>query len=187
MRRRECITLLARGAAALSLLSTSKLSAQQPRRISVVMNGLPTDRVLQASAASFEQALRALGWTNGQNLHIDYRWYSGNVERARTDVGDLVALGPDILVTTSSTVLVAAMQATQSIPIVFTAVTDPVTQGFVQNLARPGGNVTGFATLEYSIAGKWLDLLKQVAPTLEHVAFLFNPRSFPQAKRFIEV
>src|SRR5215208_517114 len=107
MRRRECITLLARGAAALSLLSTSKLSAQQPRRISVVMNGLPTDRVLQASDASFEQALRALGWTNGQNLHIDYRWYSGNVERARTDVGDLVALGPDILVTTSSTVLVA--------------------------------------------------------------------------------
>jgi putative ABC transport system substrate-binding protein len=129
--------------------------------------------------------LRILGWRNGQNLHIDYRWYSGDVERARSDAAELVALTPDLIVTSSSSVLVAVMSVTRTIPIVFQAVTDPVTQGFVPNLAHPGGNITGFTTFEYSIGGKWLDLLKQVSPKLNRAAFLFNPVSFPQFKHFV--
>jgi putative ABC transport system substrate-binding protein len=156
------------------------------RRIGVVLNGLPTEPVTQSNVATFEQGLRTLGWRNGQNLHIDYRWYAGNVERTRADIAELIALAPDLIVTSSSSTLAAAMAATKTLPIIFTAVTDPVTQGFVPNLPHPGGNVTGFATLEYSIGGKWLDLLKQMSPSLARVGFMFNPVAFAQFPHFLD-
>jgi putative ABC transport system substrate-binding protein len=140
---------------------------------------------LQSGVAAFEQALRAFGWRNGENIHIDYRWYSGNLERARADAAELVAQTPALIVTSSSSMLLAVMNLTNTIPIVFQAVTDPVEQGFVPNLAHPGGNITGFMTLEYSIGTKWLDLLKQVYPALTRVGFLYNPVSFPQFQRFL--
>jgi putative ABC transport system substrate-binding protein len=183
IQRREFITLLGGAAATWPIAARG----QQPRRIGGIVNGAASDGLLQSSVATFEQGLRALGWRNGQNLHIDYRWYTGNVERARADAAELIALTPDLIVTSSSTVLTAVMGATKTIPIVFTSVIDPVTQGFVPSLAHPGGNVTGFATLEYSVGGKWLDLLKQGIPSLASVAFMFNPDSFPQFKFFLGV
>jgi putative ABC transport system substrate-binding protein len=186
IRRREFLTLLGGAAAAWPLAAR----AQRPsrvRRIGTIMNGLPTDRQLQSYIVAFEQVLRTLGWRNGENLHIDYRWYSGDVERARAYAAELVALAPDLIVTASSTVLTVMQQATKSIPIIFTSVNDPVAQGFVQSLAHPDGNITGFTALEYSIGGKWLDLVKQFSPTLARAAFIFNPASFPQAKYFLSV
>jgi putative ABC transport system substrate-binding protein len=155
------------------------------RQVGVIFNGAASDPIMRSYLAAFEQGLRALGWMTGRNLHIQYRWYTGDVAVARSDVAQLMALGPDVVVTASSTVLNAVREASSTATIVFTAVIDPVAQGFVSNLAHPGGNITGFATLEYSMGGKWLDLLKQSVPSIARVAFMFNPDSFPPFKGFM--
>jgi ABC-type uncharacterized transport system substrate-binding protein len=172
--RRDFITLLG-GAAAVWPLAAS---AQQPggmRRIGVLMNSTADDAVSQDRLTAFVQGLQELGWTVGRNLQIDYRWGAGNVERYRTFAAELVALTPDILVTVGAPAVEALQRATRTVPIVFISVTDPVGGGLVASLARPGGNTTGFTLSEYGLSGKWLELLKEIAPRVMRAAVLRDP------------
>jgi ABC-type uncharacterized transport system substrate-binding protein len=129
----------------------------------------------QARKAAFLQGLRELGWTEGQNVRIDYRWGAGSVDVIRKHVAELIALAPDVTLSFASQATHALQQESRTIPIVFTQVPDPIGAGFVDNLARPGGNATGFTTFEYGIGAKWLDLLKQIAPGVRRVAVLRDP------------
>jgi putative ABC transport system substrate-binding protein len=173
LRRRAFITILG-GAAAWPLA----VRAQQPerrRRIGVLMNFTSDDPVSQDRLAAFVQGLQELGWTVGRNLQIDYRWGGGNVERYRTFAAELVALTPDVLVTAGAPAVEALQRATRTVPIVFTNVTDPVGGGLVASLARPGGNTTGLTLSEYGLSGKWLELLKEIAPRVTRAAVLRDP------------
>jgi putative ABC transport system substrate-binding protein len=174
MRRREFITLLCGAAAAWPLAAR----AQQPervRRIGVLMNLASDDAEGQARLAAFHQGLQQLGWTVGRNVQIDYRWGAGNADRIRKFAAKLVALAPDVILSTGSPSVAALQQATHTVPIVFVTVVDPVSSGFVDSLARPGGNITGFALYEYSISGKWLGLLKEIAPGMTRAAVIRDP------------
>jgi putative ABC transport system substrate-binding protein len=174
MKRREFITLLGGAAAAWPLAAR----AQQPdrmRRIGVLMNLPAEDAEGQARVAAFVAGLRESGWTEGRNLRVDTRWGGGDVDRIRRDAADLVALVPDVILATSGTVLPALLQETRTVPIVFVQVADPVGSGFVDSLARPGGNLTGFLSFEFGISGKWLELLKEVAPRITRAAILRDP------------
>jgi putative ABC transport system substrate-binding protein len=133
----------------------------------------------QARGAALRQGLAELGWKEGANLHIEWRWSGGDIDRMHTYAAELVGLSPDLIVANSSPVLHALRRATQSIPIVFAVVNDPAGQGFITSLGRPGGNITGFTFLEYSMVAKALEMLKQVAPSLTRVAVMFNPRTYP--------
>jgi putative ABC transport system substrate-binding protein len=183
MDRRRFITLLG-GAAAWPMAALGQ--QDRARRIGVLSNGPPNDPRQQPFLTAFEQVLRSLGWKLGQNLRIEYRWSAGIPERSSAYATELAAQGPDLIVAVTTVSLSALLPAAQSIPIVFANVSDPVAQGFVPNLPHPGGNVTGFALYEFSIAGKWLDLLKQFAPDMTHVALMFNPLNSPQSKFFLE-
>jgi ABC-type uncharacterized transport system substrate-binding protein len=168
--RRELIMLLG-GAAAWPLAAR----AQQPervRRIGVLMNLASEDAEGLARLAAFHQGLQQLGWTVGRNVQIDYRWGTGNADRIRKFAAELVALAPDVILSAGSPSVAALQQATRSVPIVFVLVVDPVSSGFVDSLARPGGNITGFAWAEYSIGGKWLELLKEIAPGMTRAAVI---------------
>jgi ABC-type uncharacterized transport system substrate-binding protein len=181
--RRSVITALG-GAAAWPLAAR----AQQPermRRVGVLMNMAATDTDSQAYVAAFAQGLRQLGWVEGQNLRIDVRWNAGDTQLARIYGAQLIGLDPDVILAASTTNLTVIRQATSTIPVVFLLVSDPVEQGFVANLAKPGGNITGFSQYEFSIGGKWLALLKEIAPALERVAVMFNPDTSPQSKFFM--
>src|SRR5215468_12295314 len=171
MKRREFITLLG-GAAAWPLA----VRAQQPggmRRIGVLMASAADDSENQARMAAFLQGLAQLGWTDGRNVRIDTRWATTNADDLRRHAAELAALAPDVLVAATGTATVAPLlQATRTLPIVFVVVIDPVGAGFVTSLARPGGNATGFTMFEYGLSGKWLELLKQIAPTVKRVAVL---------------
>jgi putative ABC transport system substrate-binding protein len=183
MQRRDFLGVLG-GAVAWPLAAR----AQQPdrmRRIGVFMNGVADHPEGPNYLPTFLQALRKLGWTDGQNIRIDYRWSAGDVERARTYAAELVALAPDVILSASTTNLIALQQATRTIPIVFIQVSDPVAQGFIPNLAHPGGNLTGFTAFEFLTGGKWLDLLKQITPGIVRVAVVFNPDTSPQSKLFM--
>jgi putative ABC transport system substrate-binding protein len=125
--------------------------------------------------AAFQNGLQQLGWSDGRNMRLDYRPAAGDADRVRQYAADLAALGPDVILATSGTVLPALLQATRSVPIVFVQVADPVGAGFVDSLARPGGNVTGFLSFEFGISGKWLELLKQLAPRVTRAAVLRDP------------
>jgi putative ABC transport system substrate-binding protein len=158
MRRRQFITLLGGAAAAWPMTA----GAQQPgsvRRIGVLMAGVATERSFQSYLMEFSETLRRAGWTEGQNLRIDVRWNAGDAELARTYAAQLIGLMPDVILASSTTNLTVIRQATSTVPVVFLQVSDPVVQGFVQSLTHPGGNITGFSQYEFSIAGKWLDLL----------------------------
>jgi putative ABC transport system substrate-binding protein len=184
MRRREFITLLSGAAATWPVVA----QAQQPervRRIGVLMNNVATDSLYQSYVAGFVQALRDLGWVDGQNVRIDIRWNDGDAKRAHANATELVALAPDAILCASTTNLIALNQVTRSVPIVFVQVSDPVAQGIVPNLIRPGGNVTGFANFEFSVGGKWVELLKQIVPELTRVAVMFNPDTSPQSEYFL--
>jgi putative ABC transport system substrate-binding protein len=135
------------------------------------------DPEAQARNALFEQSLRELGWMVGRDLQIDYRWPGGEAASIRRDAAELVALAPDVIMTVGSLTMGPMQQATQTIPIVFVNLADPVGAGFVQSLARPGGNATGFTNYEYSMSGKWVELLKQIAPNVKRVAILRDPTS----------
>src|SRR5262249_21520997 len=129
----------------------------------------------EARAAAFRQGLQAVGWTEGKNLRIDWHWTAGDIGRIRGDLTELAGRPPDIIVANGRAILSEAVQVMRSIPIIFVLVTDPVGQGFISSLARPGGNVTGFTFFEYAMFGKSLELLKEVAPSVTRVGFIFNP------------
>jgi len=149
--------------------------AQQParmRRIGVLANTAANDPVGQARIAVFQQELQKLGWIDGHNVRIEYRWPGGNVDDTRKYANELIALSPDVILASGTSTVVALQRANRTVPIVFTIVADPVGAGFVDGLARPGGNVTGFMNFEFGIGGKWLELLKQIAPGTTRAAIL---------------
>jgi putative tryptophan/tyrosine transport system substrate-binding protein len=172
LHRREFITLLGGTAAAWPLAARAQQPERVPR-IGVLMASAADDPENQARMAAFLQGLAQLGWTDGRNVRIDTRWATTNADDLRRHAAELAALTPDVLVAASGTSTVAPLlQATRAVPIVFVAVVDPVGAGFVASLARPGGNATGFLMFEYGLSGKWLELLKQVAPGVTRAAVL---------------
>jgi len=175
VRRREFITVLASAAAAWPLAARAQ-QGEGIRRIGVLMASAADDSENQARMAAFLQGLAQLGWTDGRNIRIDTRWATTNPDDLRRHATELTALAPDVLVAASGTTTVAPLlQATRTVPIVFVVVVDPVGAGFVASLARPGGNATGFTTFEYGMSGKWLELLKQIAPSMTRAAVLRDP------------
>jgi putative ABC transport system substrate-binding protein len=173
MRRRDFIKVIAGSAAASSwpLLARAQ-QGDRTRHIAVLMNVDEPNG--QARLAAFLQGMQQLGWANGRNLRIDTRW-GGNDAKMRKNAAELVALAPEIIVAAGSASMGALMQISGTVPIVFLHVPDPIGAGYVKSLARPGGNATGFLIFEYSIGGKWLDLLKQIAPEVNRVAVLRDP------------
>ena len=173
MKRREFITLLGSAAAAWPLAAR----VQQPervRRIGVLLPAAADDAVFQDRVAAFLQALALLGWIVGRNLNIDIRWATANHAEIRKQAAELVALAPDVILASGTSTVGPLLQATRTVPIVFPIVVDPIGAGFVESLARPGGNATGFLTFEFSLAGKWLELLKQIAPGVTRAAVLLS-------------
>ena len=174
MRRREFIILLG-GAAVAWPLAARAQQADRMRRVGVLVSRIADDPEEQARLAAFVQGLQELGWTEGRNVRIDYRWAAGDADRSRTYAAELVALAPDVIVAAGSQSVAALEQTTRTVPIVFASVVDPVGAGYVTRLARPGGNATGFTAFEYSLSGKWLELLKEIAPNLTRIAILRDP------------
>src|SRR5713101_7926568 len=173
MRRREFITLLGGSVAAWPLVARTQ-QPERMRRIGVLTYLAPDDAEGQARLAAFAQALKQLGWSDGDNLRIDTRW--ATADDIRRHAAELVALAPDVILAATGTATVAPLlQATRTVPIVFVTVIDPVGAGFVASLARPGGNATGFTTFEYGMSGKWLELLKEIAPSMTRAAVLRDP------------
>jgi putative tryptophan/tyrosine transport system substrate-binding protein len=171
LRRRQFITLLG-GAAATWPLAARAQQTDRVRRVGVLMNLPADDPEGQARIAAFHQGLQEWGWTIGRNARIDYRWGASDAERIRRHAAELVALAPEVILSSGTPSVAALQQATRSVPIVFTQVVDPVGSGFVASLAKPGGNITGFSVFEYGISGKWLELLKEVTPRVTRVAVL---------------
>src|SRR5262245_49225518 len=175
MKRREFITLLG-GAAVAWPLATRAQQAERMRRIGVLMNTASDDPQSLQRIAAFLQGLQELGWTVGRNVQIDTRWRVGvGPERLRKDAAELVALAPDVIVCPSAPITTALQQVTRIVPIVFAGVIDPVGAGLVESLAEPGGNATGFTLFEYGVSGKWLELLKEIAPDVKRAAVLRDP------------
>src|SRR5215475_11486883 len=172
MRRREFITLLS-GATTWPLVARAQQS-EQMRRIAVLMPFAKGHPEGQARNAAFLQELQKLGWTEGRNLQIEYRWDPGDLRKAATE---LVTWSPEVIVASSTPAVAALQQATRTVPIVFTQVADPVSGGFVTSLAKPGGNMTGFTPIDYEIGVKWLEILKEIAPNLTRVGVIRDPTS----------
>jgi putative ABC transport system substrate-binding protein len=173
MKRRNFITLLG-GAAAWPVAARGQ-QPERMRRIGVLVAYAESDPEAQARIAAFRQGLRELGWTEGRNLRMELGWGTGDPDRARTLATELISLAPDVIVAHGTPALTALHRATRTIPIVFTSVIDPVGAGYVQSLALPGGNITGFSTFEPEIGGKWLELLKEIAPGVSRVAGILDP------------
>jgi putative ABC transport system substrate-binding protein len=171
VKRREFITLLGGAAVAWPLVAGAQ-QTRAMRRIGVLTPYPADDAEGHARLTAFAQALQQSGWTVGQNARIDYRWGPGNAETMRKYATELVALAPDVVLASTSAAVPPLLEASRTVPIVFAAVADPVAAGFVESLARPGGNATGFTVYEYSISGKWLELLKEVAPRVMRAAVL---------------
>jgi putative ABC transport system substrate-binding protein len=174
IRRREFITFLG-GAATAWPLRLSAQQAERMRRIGVIMPFASDDPESMSRAAAFLQGLQELGWTDGRNVRIDFRWAAGDADRYRKYAAELVASEPSIILATGSSALGPLQRETRTVPIVFVQVTDPVGGGFVESLARPGGNATGFTHFEYGVSGKWLELLKEIAPHVMRAAVIRNP------------
>src|SRR5262249_43022564 len=173
LKRREFIALL--GGAAAWPLGARGQPAERMRRVGVLMNLAEDDAVAEAHLAAFVQGLQQLGWTEGRKVRIDYRWAAGDAGRFQRYAEELLALAPDVILASAAPSVQALQRASRSVPIVFANVSDPVASGFVQSLARPGGNTTGFMQFEYGLSGKWLELLKQVAPDVTRAAVLRDP------------
>jgi putative tryptophan/tyrosine transport system substrate-binding protein len=178
MRRREFISLIGSIAATWPLVARAQRS-DEVRRIGVLMPTATTDPPTKLQIAALVHQLQELGWSEGRNLRIDYRWADGDAERMQVFAKELVALQPHLILGRSTPVTAALLKQTRTIPIVFTMVSDPVGERYVESLARPGGNVTGFTNVEFSLTGKWLELLKEVAPNIKRVAFIFDPKVAP--------
>ena len=181
MKRRALITLLG-GAAAWPLTARAQ-QTQRARRIGVLM-GVGDDAETKGWLVTFNQRLEQLGWQVGRNLQIDERWTAGDPERNRRFAGELLAMQPDAVFAFSSVAVAALQRENRSVPIVFTAISDPVGSGFVQSLARPGGNATGFTNFVPTMAAKWLEVLKEIAPQVRHAALLFNPQTAPYVSEY---
>jgi putative ABC transport system substrate-binding protein len=173
MKRREFITLV--GSAAAWPLAARAQQGGQPRRIGILLNAAVDDPKFKTWVVAFLQSLQQLGWADGRNVKIDYRWGANDAERVRRYAAELVALAPDVIVAHGSSTVRPLLQETHIVPIVFPVAADPVGGGLVDSLARPGGNVTGFMEFEYSRAAKWLELLKEIAPQVTRVGVLRDP------------
>jgi len=169
IRRRDFITLLGGAAAAWPQ------QGDRVRRIGVLMRSDENDPVLKTQLSAFIQALAGLGWADGRNMRLDLRWYGADINRMRALAQELVGLQPDIILTESTPATAAVQRQTRTIPIVFATVADPVATGLVERLNRPGGNITGFANVEATLGGKWLELLSEIAPGLKRAAIMFDP------------
>ena len=174
MRRRKFVTLIG-GAAAAWPLAARAQQGDRMRRVGVLMAQAADDPEGQARVAAFLQGLRQLGWIEGRNLRLEYRWGGGNIGQIRKDAAELVGLTPDVILAGGGQVMAPLHEATRTVPIVFTQTPDPVGAGYVTNLARPGGNATGFTNFEYGVSGKWLEVLRELVPGVTRVAFLRDP------------
>jgi putative ABC transport system substrate-binding protein len=170
MKRREFITLLG-GAAAWPLAARAQ-QGERMRRVGVLEPVAVDDPEALARVTALAQGLQQLGWTTSRNVRIDYRWGAGDADRIRQQAAELAALAPDAILTVGASTTAPVLRATRSVPVVFVAVVDPVGSGFVDSLARPGGNATGFTNFEYSMGAKWLELLKEIAPSVTRVAVI---------------
>ena len=183
MRRREFITLVG-GAVAWPLIARAQQS-ESVRRVGVLMGYAETDLAAQAQVAAFRQELQKLGWDEGRNIRIDVRFPAANADRVRANLRELMSPAPDVLVSNTDLVTAIARAEVRTIPIIFISVGDAIGSGYVNNEARPDGNLTGFANWDSSISGKWLELLKQVAPDVERVGFVMQPE-IPILVRFFK-
>jgi putative ABC transport system substrate-binding protein len=183
MRRREFITLIGGAAAAWPVKARAQQS-EQVRRVGMLIGYAENDSETQARLGAFRQGLERLGWTEGRNVRIDYRFAPDGPDQAQLFAKELVTLRPDVLVGNSTPASAALLRETRTIPIVFVGVSDPVGSGLVASIARPGGNTTGFTNFEPSLTGKWLELLKEIAPGIVRVAVIFNPKTAPGAGSF---
>jgi putative ABC transport system substrate-binding protein len=177
MQRREFITLI--GGAAVAWPQAAHAQAERVRRIGVLMALDANDPEGQSEVRAFKQGLQELGWIEGRNLQVGYNWAGGEPNRIQASAKELVGLQCEVIVARSTPAVAALLKETRTIPIVFSYVVDPVGSGFVQSFARPGGNVTGFQTYEFTIVGKWLDLLMEVAPSVQRIAYIYNPATAP--------
>jgi putative ABC transport system substrate-binding protein len=189
VRRREFIELA--GAAVVGWALAARNAAAQPsdrvRRIAMLSGFAATDPEAQARVSALQQGLKELGWAEGRNLRIEFRWGTGQADEMRELAKELIELKPDLILAMTTPAVTALVEETKTIPIVFVNIVDPLGRGFISNMGRPGGNVTGFVNFEFSMAGKWLETLKQIAPAARRVAFLFNPQTAPFAKSFMGV
>jgi putative ABC transport system substrate-binding protein len=174
MKRREFITLLG-GSAAAWPLATRAQQPERMRRIGVLLPATADDPIFQDRVGAFLQGLQQSGWSIGRNVRIDTRWATANAAEIRRHAAELAALAPDVILAHGSSTVGPLLQATRTVPVVFPVAVDPVAAGFVSSLARPGGNATGFMNFEYSLSGKWLELLKEIAPGVTRVAILRDP------------
>jgi len=184
MRRREFIALLS-GAIVSRSVSVGAQQGERGRRIGLMMGFAESDREGQAFVAAFREGLSKLGWAEGRNILIDYRWTALDRDLVQRFANELVSLQPDLILTQSTPVTSELLRQTRTIPVVFALVADPIGSGFVANFPHPGGNVTGFVTMEPTMAAKWLELLKEIAPRVARVAMLFNPATAPYAEYWL--
>ena len=183
--RREFITLV--GGAAAWPMETQAQQPERMRRIGVLSNIGESDLEAQSMVAALHVGLRKLGWVNGRNLQIDHRWAAGSPERIVALAQDLLSLNPEAIVAHTTPSVAALRNQTDTVPIVFVQISDPIGSSFVASFARPGGNVTGFTNFESSMVGKWVEMLKEIAPGMSRVAYLFNPQTAPYVPRFYQV
>jgi ABC-type uncharacterized transport system substrate-binding protein len=184
MRRREFITLLG-GAGIAWPLNARAQPTMRIRRIAVLMGIAENDRESQVRLSALQTTLRRLGWVEGNNIQIDYRWTGGDLALAKVYAAELVGLNPDVIVAHTTPVLRALRNETRTITLVFALVADPVGGGFVSSMAQPGGHITGFTGFEFSVGSKWMEALKEVAPRVARAAFVFNPDSAPFAEKYV--
>jgi ABC-type uncharacterized transport system substrate-binding protein len=184
MKRRAFITLLGGAAAVWPLVTRAQQTDR--RRIGFLTTLPESDPFGQSHLAVFREGLQKLGWTDGRNIHIDIRRAIGDADALQRSAKEVVALRPDLIISLNTPSTAALLQQTRTIPIIFAAVSDPIGSGFVASFPRPGGNVTGFTNIEVSQAGKWLELLKEIAPPVNRVAFLFNPVTAPHGKYYLD-
>jgi putative ABC transport system substrate-binding protein len=183
MRRRDLLVLIG-SAVPLQSIGARAQESERLRRVGVLIPWPENDPIAQASVKAFAQALAGFGWIEGKNLRLDYRFAAADPSRFATYSAELIGLSPNVILASSAPAVAALQQQTRTIPIVFVLVPDPVGMGFVQSLARPGGNITGFTLYDPPLMGKWLQLLKEVAPGVTHVAVIFNPETTPYAALF---
>ena len=184
MRRREFLGVLGGGAAAWPLAARAQ-QGERIRRIGVLMSFAESDPQAQAWVAAFREGLQQLGWAEARNIAIDIRWATTDMAVIQRSVKELVALQPDLVLSSSTPTTAALLQQTRTIPIIFATATDPIGSGFVASLNRPDGNVTGFVLFESTMASKWLELLKEISPRINRVVFIFNPTTAPYAEKYV--
>ena len=185
MRRRDFISLVGSAAAAWPIAARAQ-QGERVRRIGILLGNTEGDSQTQAGLAAFTKALGELGWTDGRNIRIDYRWAAADVDRMRTLAKELVSLQPDLIVGHTTQVVAELQRETKSIPIVFVVVSDPVGSGFVASLPSPGGNITGFVNLESSLGGKWIEILQEIVPRVARAALMFNPDTATYSRYYLE-